>query len=37
MSCIMGGKVNKLTDDEIGILEASIKIAQVLDDSLDQQ
>jgi hypothetical protein len=37
MSCMMGGKVNKLTDDEIGILKASTKVAQVLDDSLDLQ
>jgi hypothetical protein len=37
MSRMVGGEVNKLTDDEIKILEASIKVAQVVDDSLDLQ
>jgi len=35
MGRMVGGEINKLTDGEIKILESSIKVAQVVDDSLD--
>ena len=34
---MVGGEVSKLTDYELKILGASIKVAQVVDDSLDLQ
>jgi hypothetical protein len=34
---MVGSEVNKHTDGEIKILETSVKVAQVVDESLDLQ